>query len=441
MTRFRPCIDLHDGRVKQIVGSTLSDSGARENFVSERPSCWYAEQYLADGLFGGHVIMLGGGNEKAATEALAAHPSGLQIGGGIRAENAAVWLERGASHVIVTSSLFDSSGRFAQERLEALVSEVGAERVVLDLSCKAMPSGWKVMMNRWQTETELEVSAASLDGLACYCAEFLIHAVDVEGKCEGIDRELVQLLGGWGKLPLTYAGGISSVGDFWDIQVQSGGLMDATVGSALDMFGGKGVRYRDCVAFNRSGTEKQQLRCVMRSALRAISASEVARRSEALVKALMRDRSWLPSSGVVSLFGGLEGEPDLSQLIGWLNGLGLTVAYMGFENGELIPQVVKAARELEGGPFGVHMPVSDCRRLTADEVGVVLTPGLAFSSADGLRLGRGKGHYDRFFATAPQARRVGVCWQHQLFPSIPGEPHDARMHRVITEGGWLNFGL
>ena len=107
MTKFRPCIDLHEGKVKQIVGSTLSDDGARENFISDKPASWFAGLYRRDSLAGGHVIMLGKGNEPAAREALAAYPGGLQIGGGITADNASSWLEAGASHVIVTSRLFD----------------------------------------------------------------------------------------------------------------------------------------------------------------------------------------------------------------------------------------------------------------------------------------------------------------------------------------------
>lgn len=253
MTRFRPCIDLHQGRVKQIVGSTLLDAGAgpRENFVSVLGAAHYAQMYRDDQLLGGHVIMLGQGNEEAAREALAAWPGGLHLGGGIRRENAAAYLEAGASHVIVTSSIFDSSGRFMPGQLAALVAETGAERLVLDLSCKRVASGWTVAMNRWQTLTDLDVTHAVLDQLADSCDEFLIHAVDVEGKCEGIDEDLVRHLAAWGKKPITYAGGARSLDDLKRVQVLSDGRIDVTIGSALDIFGGKGVRYEDCVAFNR----------------------------------------------------------------------------------------------------------------------------------------------------------------------------------------------
>ncbi len=252
MTRFRPCIDLHEGRVKQIVGSTLRDGGGKphENFVSDRPAESYARQYRADGLTGGHVIMLGPRNEEAALSALRAYPQGLQIGGGIRPDNAAQYLEAGASHVIVTSYMFDEAGRFDGTKLAALVAETGPGRLVLDLSCKRLPDGWKVAMNRWQTLTDLDVDRATLDHLADFCDEFLIHAVDVEGKCEGIDEELACFLGQWAGKPMTYAGGARTMEDLWKVQHASEGRVDVTVGSALDMFGGSGVRYADCVAFN-----------------------------------------------------------------------------------------------------------------------------------------------------------------------------------------------
>jgi phosphoribosylformimino-5-aminoimidazole carboxamide ribotide isomerase len=253
MTRFRPCIDLHDGRVKQIVGSTLKDEGQgpKENFVSQHDAAWYAELYRRDGLTGGHVIMLGKGNEEAATAALAAYPQGLQVGGGITAANAVRWIEAGASHVIVTSSVFDADGKFSDVRLADLVRAVGRDRLVLDLSCKAQQGrGWVVAMNRWQTLTDLVVDHATLDRLAESCAEFLIHAVDVEGMCQGIDEALVDHLAAWGKLPMTYAGGARSLADLQLVQQLSAGKLDVTIGSALDLFGGSGVRYADCVAFS-----------------------------------------------------------------------------------------------------------------------------------------------------------------------------------------------
>ncbi len=253
MTRFRPCIDLHSGQVKQIVGSTLSDTGAglKTNFVSDRDAAWYAELYRRDELPGGHVIMLGTGNEQAAKSALAAYPGGLQLGGGIRPCNAGEYLSAGASHVIVTSYLFETDGTFSETRLEKMVAAAGKERLVIDLSCKATADGWTVAMNRWQTLTDLHVTPKTLRHLATRCAEFLIHAVDVEGKCEGIDEALVTFLGQHSPVPMTYAGGIHRIEDLHRIQELSGGRVDGTVGSALDLFGGKGVRYSDCLAFNR----------------------------------------------------------------------------------------------------------------------------------------------------------------------------------------------
>jgi phosphoribosylformimino-5-aminoimidazole carboxamide ribotide isomerase len=253
MTRFRPCIDLHGGRVKQIVGSTLRDHGAdpKENFVSDHSAGWYAKLYKEDGLYGGHVIMLGMGNEASALEALQAFPGGLQIGGGVNAENAERWLSAGAAKVIVTSALFDGYGRFSREDLTLLLKAVGRERLVLDLSCKAVPGGgWCVAMNRWQTLTDLMVVPSVLDELGESCSEFLIHAVDVEGKCEGVDVGLVEHLASWGRLPMTYAGGARSLADLMLVDELSDGKLDVTIGSALDLFGGTGVSYSECVKFN-----------------------------------------------------------------------------------------------------------------------------------------------------------------------------------------------
>lgn len=253
MTKFRPCIDLHHGKVKQIVGGTLRDEGAGpvENFVSAQPARWYAEKFREDRLTGGHVIKLGPGNEDAALEALSTWPGGLQIGGGIDVSNAAQWLHAGASHVIVTSALFDRDGKFLEPTLHALVKEIGKEKLVIDLSCRRTTDGWTVAMNRWQTLTNLIVTPAMLDQLAPFCAEFLIHAADVEGLCKGIDDELVALLGNWGKCPITYAGGAATMADVLLVEQAGQGRVDLTVGSALDLFGGNGIRYSELVTWNQ----------------------------------------------------------------------------------------------------------------------------------------------------------------------------------------------
>ncbi|QQL46383.1 phosphoribosylformimino-5-aminoimidazole carboxamide ribotide isomerase [Sulfuriroseicoccus oceanibius] len=258
-TSFRPCIDLHSGQVKQIVGGSLTDDGEglKTNFVSERDAAWFAAKYKQDALRGGHVIKLGPGNDEAARSALAAYPGGLQIGGGITAENAAEWIAAGASHVIVTSYLFDSEGKFRQDRLDALVAAVGRERLVIDLSCRRQSDGgWVVAMNRWQTLTDMTLNRESLERLAEFCDEFLIHAADVEGMCGGIDEELVQALGEWSPIPVTYAGGARSIDDLELVNRLSNGHVDLTIGSALDLFGGDLIRYDDCVAFNREGEKR-----------------------------------------------------------------------------------------------------------------------------------------------------------------------------------------
>jgi len=252
MTKFRPCIDLHDGKVKQIVGGSLRDDSSEpeENFVSEEPASWFAGKFRGDDLTGGHVIMLGPGNVDAAREALAAWPGGFQVGGGVTLANAVEWLEAGASHIIVTSWLFDENGRFMPERLSSLASEVGSDRIVVDLSSRRSAGGWTVAMNRWQTLTDLEVSGHLLDRLAGGCAEFLVHSADVEGKCGGVDGELVALLGSWGGIPITYAGGARNLEDLRLVEDASGGRVDVTVGSALDIFGGSGLTYSELLDWN-----------------------------------------------------------------------------------------------------------------------------------------------------------------------------------------------
>ena len=246
---FRPCIDLHEGKVKQIVGGTLSEAGARTNFVSEKPAQWFAELYRRDHLRGGHVIQLGAGNEPAARAALAAYPGGLHLGGGVNAANARDWLDAGASHVIVTSWVF-REGRVDWTRLDDLVKIIGRDKLVLDLSCRTRAGKYFVVTDRWQKFTDLEVNAATLKKFSAYCAEFLIHAVDVEGLCRGIDRELVSMLGESAPIPTTYAGGANSLGDLEAVTKLGQGKVDLTIGSALDIFGGSGVKYGDCIKFN-----------------------------------------------------------------------------------------------------------------------------------------------------------------------------------------------
>ena len=252
MTLFRPCIDLHDGVVKQIVGGTLADGAQpKTNFVASQPPEHFAAMYRRDGLTGGHVIKLGKGNDEAARAALAAWPDGLHLGGGIDAANAKAWIAAGAEKVIITSWLFPEA-RFAAERLAALVAAIGRERLVIDLSCRRKAGGWMVAIDRWQRVTGFAVDEGNLARLAGSCSEFLIHAADVEGLCNGVDDELVGRLGRWAPIPVTYAGGARSLADLELVERESGGRVDVTIGSALDIFGGSGVSYADCVAWNKA---------------------------------------------------------------------------------------------------------------------------------------------------------------------------------------------
>ncbi len=258
---FRPCIDLHEGKVKQIVGGSLTGRPAdlRTNYVSERPSRWFAELYRRDGLRGGHVIMLGPGNEAAAREALAAYPGGLQIGGGIHQNNAAGWLEAGASHVIVTSWIF-SGGELDWTRLKILAAAIGKNRLVLDLSCRKKGADYFVVIDRWQKFTALKIAPDTLEPLGEWCDEFLVHAADVEGLCGGIDLDLVERLGRWSPRPATYAGGANALQDLAEVARAGGGKINLTIGSALDIFGGASVRYDEVVALDRKLEQERELR-------------------------------------------------------------------------------------------------------------------------------------------------------------------------------------
>ena len=244
--KFRPCIDIHNGKVKQIVGGSLRDQGdqAEENFAADQGADYFAEMYKKDGLKGGHVILLNpasseyyGQTKKQALKALHAYPGGLQIGGGVNPENAGEYLSAGASHVIVTSYVF-KDGRISWENLNKMKETVGKEKLVLDLSCRRKDGKYYIVTDRWQRFTEQMITEDLLEQLAGYCDEFLVHAVDVEGKASGIEEELVRLLGSWGKIPVTYAGGVGDFEDLARLKKLGKNMLNVTIGSALDLFGG-----------------------------------------------------------------------------------------------------------------------------------------------------------------------------------------------------------
>lgn len=251
--RFRPCIDLRKGKVVQIVGGTLRDGDTRgpvTNFESLDAPASFAARYREDNLPGGHVIALGPGNVDAAKAALSAYPGGLQMGGGISPENAGEFLDAGASHVIVTSHVF-SAGQVDMDKLAALVRVVGKDRLVLDLSCRKKNGAFHIVTDRWQNFTDVAVTPATLEHLSRYCDEFLVHGVDVEGMRQGIQEELVILLGDHSPIPVTYAGGASRFTDLDRVRDLGQGRVDLTIGSALDIFGGD-IPYRDVVAWHRA---------------------------------------------------------------------------------------------------------------------------------------------------------------------------------------------
>ena len=256
--RFRPCIDIHNGKVKQIVGGSLRDQGdqARENFVSGQDAPFYARFYQSYGLRGGHIILLNPESspyyqetKRQALAALRAYPGGLQVGGGICPENAGEFLDAGASHVIVTSYVF-RDGRINYENLDRLVRRVGRDRLVLDLSCRKRQGRYYIVTDRWQKFTEEEVTLKLLERLSRQCGEFLVHAVDVEGKASGIETELVRLLAQMEGFPVTYAGGVGSFRDLEQLKQEGQGRLDVTIGSALDLFGGS-MKFQKVIDFCR----------------------------------------------------------------------------------------------------------------------------------------------------------------------------------------------
>ncbi|MFH2122959.1 MAG: phosphoribosylformimino-5-aminoimidazole carboxamide ribotide isomerase [Pseudomonadota bacterium] len=252
--KFRPCIDLHEGKVKQIVGSTLNDErpeALRTNFTASYPSSWFAQLYRQDNLTGGHIIKLGPGNDAAALEALEAWPGGMQIGGAITADNGKYWLDHGASHVIVTSYVF-KDGMIDEDRLQRLVKAVGRERLVLDLSCRRRDDHYYIVTDRWQNFTQVVISEEVLAHFAGSCAEFLIHAADVEGQCQGVEQDLIKKLAVWSPIPATYAGGVRNIADLELIRDLGHGRLDATVGSALDIFGGTEMTYAEALRFHKA---------------------------------------------------------------------------------------------------------------------------------------------------------------------------------------------
>ena len=253
---FRPCIDLHSGKVKQIVGGSLSDQPEtlRTNFVADHPAAWFADLYRQDNLKGGHVILLDQteANLAAAHEALRAFPGGLQIGGGICLDNATPYLDAGASHVIVTSWVFHD-GQLDLDRLASLVQKIGASRLVLDLSCRKKDGKYFVVTDRWTRFTDLEVNSETVKRLSKHCDEFLIHGVDVEGLRQGMDLELIRIVANADAAPTTYAGGARSLDDFKTVHEISQGRVGLTMGSALDIFGGD-VSYKEVVSLHRQNS-------------------------------------------------------------------------------------------------------------------------------------------------------------------------------------------
>ncbi len=254
--KFRPCIDIHNGKVKQIVGGSLLDEKdqAKENFVSEKDAAWFAHMYRQKQITGGHIILLNpptsefyAETKRQALAALKAFPKGMQIGGGITAENAGEYLDGGASHIIVTSYVF-KDGKINYENLEKLKREVGKENIVIDLSCRSKNGTYYIVTDRWQKYTDTELNEQTLSFFSDYCDEMLVHAVDVEGKASGIEENVVKILGEWARMPITYAGGVHTFSDLDKLAEKGKKKIDVTIGSALDIFGGS-MKFEEVLAY------------------------------------------------------------------------------------------------------------------------------------------------------------------------------------------------
>lgn len=254
--KLKPCIDIHNGYVKQIVGGSLSDKNdfAKDNFVSDKNAEYYSKLYKSDNLKGGHIILLNPAsspfydrNLRQAENALSAYPRGMQIGGGINDENAEFFLKKGASHVIVTSFVF-KNGELNYDNLNKIIKVIGKEKLVLDLSCRKKDNKYFIVTDRWQNFTDIVLNTKTLNELSAYCDEFLVHAVDVEGKSSGIENQLVGILSEHTKIPITYAGGVSSFDDLKKLKAVGKDRIDVTIGSSLDLFGGN-LEYKKVVEF------------------------------------------------------------------------------------------------------------------------------------------------------------------------------------------------
>ena len=246
--KFKPCIDLHHGKVKQIIGSTLNSKEIKVNFTSNQNSSYFAQLYRKYQLSGAHIIMLGPNNEEACLQALKTWPGHLQVGGGITLANGEKWLKAGAQKLIFTSYLFPDK-TLDLSRLQSLKKNYGRNKIVIDLSCSKTlaDKGYYVFKNKWKEQTTFKLELASLQSIIPYTEEILIHAISVEGKNQGMDQDLVyqlKKLHEQTNLNLVYAGGIHHQEELDEFVKISESKIDFTIGSALDIFGGRGFSFQ-----------------------------------------------------------------------------------------------------------------------------------------------------------------------------------------------------
>lgn len=158
-----------------------------------------------------------------------------------------------------------------------------------------------------------------------------------------------------------------------------------------------------------------------------------AEKSARICAAIANSSAW-QAACTVAIFAPQPREPDVELL--WMHGTGKTLAYPRVEEGRLDLYRVDSVYELLPGAFGVREPaVHAMHAVPPDSLDLILVPGVAFS-ADGARLGRGGGYYDRLLASLPaHTCKMGVCFDSQVLPEFPVEPHDQHVDFIATESG------
>lgn len=187
---------------------------------------------------------------------------------------------------------------------------------------------------------------------------------------------------------------------------------------------------------------KKRLRRLIKDRFLQLSESELAAWSGRIVSRLREQQGWVGQGQCVAVFGGLKSEPDILPVLPWLWELGCQTVFFGIEECTLTPRLVSGREALMSGKFGAFEP--DLQQgnsvYPVEEIDIVLTPGLAFDPAYGHRMGRGKGYYDRLFASEKfRARKIGVAFEMQCLTGIPMDSHDLPVDELVTEERWIQI--